>query len=953
MANKRSTWLGLLAILVIGLILVAHAPDVRGKPLSYADDRAPHNIGESEEPPLADAYCPLAIYPPTGLGPATGCWRLEWTNAPWTGQDILVRPSDSSQVSPETDEPELLQAQGSVPTAPVQDGPVCMLGRPEERSDPASAKTVRNVEVAAGESDRTPNAGYQPLALGSMRSPAGQAVAWSRPSVDDVLTRPHVGVMPVAQQKGGDEKKEPTPAPKQTKQPEATQPTQPQTPETQTPQTQPTQQPTSLENFYGLPSVAGGAAPSTAAAAAAPAAAATNISGQTAVPASGVGDLLATSNSAQGVDVQRRSPLVGDPRIEGMHFGQIYTQADGGYWFPARVDLDTVVSKLNSSDIQNILIIRGPFSVRYGPAFSFMDIESLPTPRSTQGCFDAHGSTSFNYRTNGQGVQGQQSFWGGNTDWGFRLTYDINAAGDYVSGNGTKLPSSYNNQFANFAFGFNLSQQESVEFRYLHVQQREVLIPGLLTDINSLATDAFTARYSAKEGTWFDKLTLDAWINSTSFNGDSSNPQTRAQIPALDNIFPANLSPQNALLDATFGPVRLDINTNGTALSYGGREIVTWGDIKSFNISAGADIRVFTNNYNEFDAFNLSVLPGTGLPANLGIPNARLVDGGAFLDAAMPVGDRLLVKAGVRGDFVSMDFLNFGTNFNTTDYMTSVGDPIDRRMFQFSGFATGEYKIAPEWTAQLGYGYAQRPPTLTELYVGGSFLGLIQNGLNSVYGNPELNREQIHQGTVGLTGTYDAVRVGGSAFYAFLPSYITYDNLGPFTVSNITISGLPPLTGTTPINRLRFINTQLATLYGFDAYGEWDALPWLTPFATLSFVEGWDQTRNEALPGIPPLSSRAGLRFHEPGKTPRWGVEYTARMVATQDLFAASLGEQRTGGFVVHNLRAYWQPRREILILAGVENIGNLQYREHLDLRTGFGVYQPGINFYVGTKVTY
>src|SRR6202043_514387 len=104
----------------------------------------------------------------------------------------------------------------------------------------------------------------------------------------------------------------------------------------------------------------------------------------------------------------------------------------------------------------------------------------------------------FNYRTNGQGVQGQQSFWGGNTDWGFRLTYDVNAAGDYVSGNGTKLPSSYNNQFANFAFGFDLSRQESVEFRYLHVQQRDVLIPGLLTDVNSLATDAFTARYTVK-----------------------------------------------------------------------------------------------------------------------------------------------------------------------------------------------------------------------------------------------------------------------------------------------------------------------------------------------------------------------------------------------------------------------------------------------------------------------
>ena len=99
--------------------------------------------------------------------------------------------------------------------------------------------------------------------------------------------------------------------------------------------------------------------------------------------------------------------------------------------------------------------------------------------------------------------------------------------------------------------------------------------------------------------------------------------------------------------------------------------------------------------------------------------------------------------------------------------------------------------------------------------------------------------------------------------------------------------------------------------------------------------------------------ARVGLRLHQPTTNPRWGVEYTARMVATQNLFASYLGEQRTGGFVVHYLRAYWQPRDNIQVLAGVENIGNLQYREHLDLRTGFGVFQPGINVYTGVRVSY
>jgi outer membrane receptor protein involved in Fe transport len=751
----------------------------------------------------------------------------------------------------------------------------------------------------------------------------------------------------IGQTAGGDKKDETQPAPQPPAQP-TTQPTTPPAPTTGT---------GAAASFFGLPSVAGAGSASTSAAAAtaaaAPAMAATNVAGQSAIPSSSVGNLLANSNSAQGVEVQKRSPAVGDPRIDGLHFGQIVTFADGGYWFPARVDLDTVVSKLNPSDISDILVIRGPFSVRFGPGFAFLDIRSMATPRSTTGEFDVHGGTTLNYRSNGPAFQGQQSLWGGNTNWGFRLTYDVNAAGDYVTGDGTKMPSSYNVQFMNFAYGIDLADHQSLEVRYLHVQQRNVLLPGLLTDINSLVSDAFVARYTVTHGSCFDKLTVDAWVNSTSFNGDSANTQTRAQIPQLNNIFPSNLSADNAIIDATFNPVRLDINTEGKALSYGAREVTMWGDTKGPTFATGLDVRVFRNNYNEFDAFDLSVLPGTGLPANLGIPNAQQLDVGGFADASLPVGEAVILKAGGRLDYVITQFLNFGPNVSVPNYLTEVGDPVNRNFLLFGAYATGELKLNSNWTTQFGYGFAERPPTLTELYTGGAFLGLIQNGFNSIYGVPTLRPEEMHELNASLTAKYEKVRAGGSAFYAFVPNYITYNDLGAFTVNNIVVPGVGTLTGTTPIERLQFMNTGLGTLYGFNAYGEWDALPWLTPFATLSFVEGWDQSRGLALPGIPPLQSRIGLRIHEVGTNPRWGVEYTARMVATQDLFASYLGEQRTGGFVVHYLRAYWQPRTNIQLLAGIENLGNLQYREHLDLRTGFGVFQPGINFYTGFRISY
>ena len=78
-----------------------------------------------------------------------------------------------------------------------------------------------------------------------------------------------------------------------------------------------------------------------------------------------------------------------------------------------------------------------------------------------------------------------------------------------------------------------------------------------------------------------------------------------------------------------------------------------------------------------------------------------------------------------------------------------------------------------------------------------------------------------------------------------------------------------------------------------------------------------------------------------------------ARVVDTQDRFAEALGEERTGGFTVYSIRDFWQVFDNVLLTAGVENLTDRGYQEHLDLRTGLGVYQPGINFYSGLRINY
>jgi iron complex outermembrane recepter protein len=107
------------------------------------------------------------------------------------------------------------------------------------------------------------------------------------------------------------------------------------------------------------------------------------------------------------------------------------------------------------------------------------------------------------------------------------------------------------------------------------------------------------------------------------------------------------------------------------------------------------------------------------------------------------------------------------------------------------------------------------------------------------------------------------------------------------------------------------------------------------------------------LPGIPPSEAHVGFRIHQPSKNPRWGIEFYSRIVGNQERVAQRLGEPPTPGFTLYNIRAYWQVNKYFLLTAGVENLTDHNYRESLDLLTGRGVFQPGINFYFGSKLEF
>ncbi len=155
-----------------------------------------------------------------------------------------------------------------------------------------------------------------------------------------------------------------------------------------------------------------------------------------------LGGLLQSANSVQSVNTTRRSPVALAPNIRGYEFNEIYSQANGAYWFPVREDLDSMLSKVDPGMVQNVVVIPGPYGVQYGPGLSFIDIEMSDTPRYDDGPGSDYRANG-NIRTNGGQLYGRLTAEGGSDDYGYRISYGHRTGDDYTAGNGLSIPSSY------------------------------------------------------------------------------------------------------------------------------------------------------------------------------------------------------------------------------------------------------------------------------------------------------------------------------------------------------------------------------------------------------------------------------------------------------------------------------------------------------------------------------
>lgn len=225
-----------------------------------------------------------------------------------------------------------------------------------------------------------------------------------------------------------------------------------------------------------------------------------------------------------------------------------------------------------------------------------------------------------------------------------------------------------------------------------------------------------------------------------------------------------------------------------------------------------------------------------------------------------------------------------------------------------SGFARYERDFDGQpVTLFAGLGHTERFPDYWELISKES-----ADSLSAFNARPE----RTNQIDIGAIYQSDALHVSVSGFYSKVDDFL-------LTQSQIVKGARKGLTITRNID---------ATTWGGEFGVTYALNPKWKVDGTLAYVRGDNDTDRTALAQIPPLELRFGLNYDD--KT--WSFGPLLRLVAKQDRFDLNKGNivgqdlGPTPGFAVFSLNGGWKPKKGVLLSAGVDNLFDRTYAEHL-----------------------
>jgi hemoglobin/transferrin/lactoferrin receptor protein len=652
-----------------------------------------------------------------------------------------------------------------------------------------------------------------------------------------------------------------------------------------------------------------------------------------------VSDIL---NTKPGLSLTRDGIWATDISIRGLSKSNIVTLIDGNR-IETATDISARLSMIDLNDVERIEIIKGGSSSLYGTGAFGGVVNIITKGGEFSNMKYIKGSLLSGYNSVNKSGVGQLLLNAGSQYWFAKISGTLRNAQNTMTPQGELPNSQFSDNNISGSIGFRPVKNHTFKLDYQRYYAKDVGIPGSsLFPTNAVITYPEEKRemYSAEYK--FDNI-------SPILKNISAKYFYQTILRDVENI------PNQTVLQKTpTGKLKQKVTVDKIvpiANHYtNGMQIQTdWSFGKFNNVIVGADLwqRSLTSDREKFqtiykyDTTSGNLLSTTNqITGEKPLPEAEFRSIGGFAqDEIKLLDNKLKINIGARIDHIKVTnsntlnpaytVINGVLNTNPAGQKT-IWNATEASDISWSSNIGAMYTIIKDIDITLNAARSFRSPSIEERYQ------YIDLGSYLRIGNPYLNPEKGLFADFGLRVWKNTYRFSGNIF------------LNSFTDLVVETPG-------TFDNKPAYIKTNIgkAILYGYDFDFMYNFYKSYVVYGTLSYVRGEDTENRLDLPQMPPLNGRLGLR----GKITNYIIyDIAALLFNGQDKVAQ--GEVPTPGYATFNIglsstQLDIYKYVKLQLFAGVENILDKAYRNHLSSNRGSVIIEPGRNIYFKVGVDF
>jgi iron complex outermembrane receptor protein len=628
------------------------------------------------------------------------------------------------------------------------------------------------------------------------------------------------------------------------------------------------------------------------------------------IPAHDGADFL---KSIPGFSVIRKGGTDGDPVLRGLSGSRLGILIDGQEVYGgcgSRMDPPTAYVYPESFD--RVVVLKGPQSVLYGAGQSAGVVMFERDYKRFDGfTWRANGSlTAGSYGRNDQ--VGDVTI--GNEAFYVRAGGTRADSGNYQDGDGRTIHSRYTRWSSYAAFGLTPDDNTRIE------------LSANLSDGKAAYADR------AMDGSKFRKENISLLFEKRHISDLIDKVEARIYHNHVDHVMDNYSLRPNAGTMMSYAAMNPDRTTEG------GRVSVTLTPSATWRTTIGTDTKYDVHRYRNA---MMKGSPQAAIDAYSALPyqkDAQYRQIGLFGESTWDLSAAERLISGLRIDWHTATDRRLDGYNAATSPVNSTRDVTENTTL-YSGFVRYEKdRNNDQGTSYIGLGHVERTPDYWERL----HKSPVDNRSAFFTTRPE-KTTQLDIGTSYRAGNTD---LSVSAFYGKVQDYILLN---------------------WDAGQTRNVN---ATIMGGEIDAAYQVTQRIKVASALSYVYGKNDTDGKALAQQPPLELRLSGTYDAGSYS--FGALW--RLVAPQNRFDIGSGNivsngkdlGRTGGFGTLSLNAGWVATRTLLVTAGIDNVFNKTYAEHLSragqssgmtgtklFPTDTRINEPGRTFWVKAQVAF